>query len=306
MIKLKLTREVRVGIMAVVAIFVLYFGLNFLKGVDIFSPIESYYGSYEDIGGLVPSSPVYIKGYKVGQVEEIKYDFSKLNAFVVRISVTKDIKLPQGTVMELFDDGLMGGKAIQLIYSPYDPDKQAMHKPGDQLVCRTGAGLMDEIAGNLMPKIESVANQADSLLRSVRLMIDGEAVQGSLGSIRKTTNELEITSASLRKMMQQDMPEILRDVNVITGDFKTVSGNLSKIDFSSTFSNMDVTIKDLSSITGKINNGEGSIGLLLNDPELYRNMTSTAGSADNLLVDLKQNPKRYVHFSLFGPRKPKQ
>jgi phospholipid/cholesterol/gamma-HCH transport system substrate-binding protein len=304
--KLRLTREVKVGIMAIVAIFVLYFGLNYLKGVDIFSPIQSYYGSYEDIGGLVPSSPVFIKGYKVGQVEEIKYDFSKQNAFVVKVSVTKDIKIPQGTVMELFDDGLMGGKAIRLIYSPYDPAKQAMHKPGDELACRTGAGLMDEIAGNLMPQIESVATQADSLLRSVRLLIDGEAVQSSLGSIQKTTSELEITSASLRKMMQQDMPGILRDVNVIAGDFKTVSGNLSKIDFGSTVSKMDVTINDLNSITGKINKGEGSIGLLLNDPELYKNLSGTAGSADNLLIDLKQNPKRYVHFSLFGPRKPKQ
>lgn len=304
--KLKLTREVRVGIMAVVAIFVLYFGMNFLKGVNIFSPIQFYYGNYEDIGGLVPSSPVMIKGYKVGQVEEIKYDFSKQSAFVVKISVTKDIKLPQGTVMELFDDGLMGGKAIRLIYSPYDPAKQSMHKPGDQLACRTGSGLMDQIAGNLMPRIESVATQADSLLRSVRLLIDGNAVQSSLGSIQKTTYELETTSAALRRMMQNDMPGILRDVNVITSDFKTVSGNLSKIDFGSTFSKMDVTIRDLNTITGKINNGEGSIGLLLNDQQLYRNLTGTAGSADNLLIDLKQNPKRYVHFSLFGPRKSKQ
>jgi phospholipid/cholesterol/gamma-HCH transport system substrate-binding protein len=303
--KLKLTREVRVGIMAIVAIFVLYFGLNFLKGVNIFSPIQYYYGIYEDIGGLVPSSPVFIKGYKVGQVEEIKYDFSKSSAFVVKISVTKDIKLPQAAVMELFDDGLMGGKAIRLIYSPYDPNTQVMHKPGDQLACRTGSGLMDQIAGNLMPQIEKVTTQADSLMRSVRMLIDGEAVQSSLGSIQRTTSELELTSASLRKLMQQDMPGILRDVNVITSDFKTVSGNLSKIDFESTVGKMDVTIRDLNSITGKINKGEGSIGLLLNDQELYRNLAGTAGSADNLLIDLKQNPKRYVHFSLFGPRKSK-
>jgi len=305
MSKLKLTREVRVGIMSVVAIFVLYFGLNFLKGVNIFSPIHFYYATYEDVDGLVPSSPVYIKGYKVGQVEAVEYDFSRQNSFNVKISITRDIQLPIGTVMELFDDGLMGGKAIRLIYSPYDSATQAMHTPGDQLKCTTGTGLMDEIAGNLMPQIANVANQADSLLRSVRMLIDGEAVQSSLGSLQKTTAELELTSASIRKMMQHDMPGILRDVNVITNDFKTVSGNLSRIDFGSTVNTLDVTIRDLNSITGKINQGEGSLGLLLNDPELYRNLAGTAGSADNLLIDLKLNPRRYVHFSLFGPRKSK-
>ncbi len=120
------TREVKVGIMAVVAIFVLYFGLNFLKGIDIFTPIDYYYTTYENIGGLVPSSPVYVKGYKVGQVEEIKYDFTKDVAFVVKISVSNDISVPKGAKIELFDDGLMGGKAIQLIYAPLTASQNCM------------------------------------------------------------------------------------------------------------------------------------------------------------------------------------
>lgn len=300
--KFKLTREVRVGILTVVSVFVLYFGLNFLKGVNVFSPINTYYATYDNIDGLVPSSPVYVKGFKVGQVEEVKYDFSKEQSFVVKITVSRDIKLPKTARIELFDDGLMGGKAIQLIYPTYKIS-DTFYASGDTLPSTVGSGLLDQIAGDLMPKIETIANQADSLLMSVRKMIDGEAVQNSLASIEHTTAELAVTSTALKRMVNKDLPVIMSDVQVLTGDFRVISANLRQIDFASTFDKMDVTITSLNQITRKINSSEGSIGLLLNDKELYQNLTNTANSTDLLLIDMKQNPKRYVHFSLFGRKK---
>ncbi len=299
--RIKLSREVRVGIMTIVAIFVLYFGLNFLKGVDIFSPVNYYYATYEQIDGLVPSSPVYIKGYKVGQIEEVQYDFLKETAFVVKISVSRDINIPQGTTLELFDDGLMGGKAVQLLYAPRN-GSTAFCASGDTLQSSTGSGLLDQLAGDLMPKIESIADQTDSLLRSVRLLVDGGSVQNSLSSIEKTTADLAESSAQLKKLMKYDMPQLIGNVNTLTGDFKVVSGNLRKIDFASTFQQVDLTIRDLNQITRKMNEGEGSVGLLLNDKNLYMNLVNMSNSADELLIDLKKTPKRYVHFSLFGTR----
>lgn len=299
--KLKLRREVRVGIMAVVAIFVLYFGLNFLKGVNIFSPISFYYTTYENIGGLVPSCPVYVKGYKVGQVEEIIYDFQKKTSFVVKISVSKDIILPRGAKVELYDDGLMGGKAIQLVYEPFSASA-SVYSPGDTIPSVMATGLMAQVAGTLMPRIESIATETDSLLKAVRTLVTSGAVQNSLSSIEKTTADLAESSAALKKMTRKDLPLILNDVNGLTSDFKIISGNLKQIDFAGTMKNVDVTIRDLNKITGKINNNEGSLGLLLNDKDLYINLKGTAGSADKLLIDLQQNPKRYVHFSLFGAK----
>lgn len=293
------TREVKVGIMAVVAIFVLYFGLNFLKGIDIFTPIDYYYTTYENIGGLVPSSPVYVKGYKVGQVEEIKYDFTKDVAFVVKISVSNDISVPKGAKIELFDDGLMGGKAIQLIYAPLTAS-QELYAPGDTVESQVGTGLMAQLSGDLMPKIESLSTQADSLVRAVRVIVEGKELNNSLSSIEKTTADLAVSSAQLKKLMNSDVPRIITDVNTVTSDFKQVSGNLKKIDFAATFASIDHTIANLNLITDKVNNSEGSLGLLLNDKELYLNLSNTAASADKLLIDLKQSPKRYVHFSLFG------
>jgi len=296
------TREVKVGIMAIVAIFVLYFGLNFLKGIDIFSPKGNYYATYENIGGLVPSSPVYVKGYKVGQVEEVKYDFSKQKSFVIKISVSKDIQLPKGTIVELYDDGLMGGKAIQLVYAPITAS-ETMYASGDTLESHMGIGLMGQLTGDLMPKIESISSQADSLIRSVRVLVENKDLNKSLASIERTTSDLAVSSNQLKKMMNNDVPHILSDVNVLTTDFKQITGNLKKIDYAATFASIDHTIANLNLVSDKLNSSEGTIGLLLNNKDLYINLSNTASSADKLMIDLQKNPKRYVHFSLFGSKK---
>jgi len=295
------TREVKVGIMAIVAVFVLYFGLNFLKGIDIFSQVNYYYARYENIGGLVSSSPVFVKGFKVGQVEQIKYDFSKKESFVVKISVSKNISLPKGTKIELYDDGLMGGKAIQLVFEPILAS-QEMHQPGDTIESNVGVGLMAQLSGNLVPKIESISTQADSLIRSVRVLVENKNLNKSIESIQQTTANLAVSSSQLKRMMNNDVPRILGDVSVITSDFKQVSGNLKKIDYVGTFASINHTISNLSLITDKINNSEGTLGMLVNNKDLYINLSNTAASSDKLLIDLQKNPKRYVHFSLFGSK----
>lgn len=293
------TREVKVGLMVVTAIFMLYFGLNFLKGTDIFSSANNYYASYDNIGGLVASSPVYVKGFKVGQVEHIAYDFTKNESFLVEISIAKNVHLPKGTKVELYDDGLMGGKALQLIYDPI-VSSQLMYEAGDTIESQIGISLMGQLTGELLPKIESISSQTDSLIRSVRALVGSKELNRSLASIESTTADLAISSSQLKKMMNNDMPKVMGNVNGITTDLKQVSGNLRKIDYAATFASVDRTISNLNLITTKINSSEGTLGLLLNDKNLYINLSNAASSTDKLLVDLKNNPKRYVHFSLFG------
>ncbi|HQB28277.1 MAG TPA: MlaD family protein [Paludibacter sp.] len=298
--KIKLSKEVRVGILAVVAIFVLYFGMNFLKGVDIFKPVHYYYTDFSKLDGLVPSSPVFIKGYKVGQVESISYDFLQANSFMVKISVDKNIRIPKNSVIELFDDGLMGGKAIQLLFAAQSTE--SFHLSGDTLPSQIAVGLFDHLSADLLPKIQDIAIQADSLLLSVRTLVEDESLQNSLKSIERTTADLAESSSSLKKIVQNDIPKVIHNVDVLTNDFMTVSGNLKQIDFAATMDQVDVTIKDLNQITRKINDSEGSLGLLLNDKKLYMNLVNVSNSADELLIDLRQSPKRYVHFSLFGSK----
>jgi phospholipid/cholesterol/gamma-HCH transport system substrate-binding protein len=295
------SREVRVGLMVVVALFFLYLGLNFLKGIDIFSPVNPYYARYENLGGLVKSCPVYIKGYKVGQIDAIVYDFTKSQPFVVKFSVLKDIKLPKDVKVELFDDGLMGGKAVRLVFAPIVATS-TFYMPQDTLPSTQEEGLMAKLQSTMLPKIESIAVQADSLVRSVRVLVENQGIKSSLNSLDKTTTELYDAAGKLKLIVANDVPKVVNDVHAITSDFKQVSANLKKVDLNSTFVSLKSTSDNLNKFTEKLNSPQGTLGLLLTDKDLYNNLTKTAASADNLLNDMKLNPKRYVHFSVFSQK----
>ncbi len=292
------TREVRVGVMAIVAMFLLYLGLHFLKGIDVFSSVNSYYARYENLGGLVPSSPVYIKGYKVGQVESVVYDFTQQRPFVIKISVAKDIHLPKDTKVELYDDGLMGGKAIQLVFAPIKSND--FFASNDTLASQVAIGLMATMSEKLLPKIESIATQADSLIRTVRKIAENKSIDNSLSSFEQTTTDLAATSSKLRSIMNTDVAKAMGDVNVLTTDLKQVTGNLKKVDFNNTFVSLNHSMENLNKFSEKLNSNDGTLGLLLTNKDLYQNLNKTVTSADNLLMDIKLNPKRYVNVSVFG------
>ncbi len=297
-------RVVKVGIVALISLFLLYFGLNFLKGIDIFSSVNNYYGTYEEIGGLVPSAPVYIKGYKVGQVEDVKYDFTKTPAFTVTVSVSADIQLPQGTEMQLFDDGLMGGKAVQFIL-PQQASYTNTYQDKDTLPTIVAGGLIDLLAGDMLPKITSAVNHIDSLSISLNTLINGEEIQQTLKSLKNTTNDLAHSSAQLKSLMQHKLPSLVDNVDVVVRDLSTVTNSLAKTDLTKTLNSVDSVMTNLQTLSAQLNDPNGTIGLLMNDKQLYFNLSNTAASADQLLIDLKENPKRYVHFSLFGKKDKK-
>ncbi len=298
------TRDFKIGFVAISAIFLLYFGLNFLKGVDIFSSVNKYHGSYQNLGGLIPSAPVYIKGMKVGQVDAVDYDFQRNPAFAITISVNKDIALPIGTQMLMIDDGLMGGKAIQLEL-PQNPSTAKLYAHQDTLPTQVQGGLLDRLTSELLPKINSAMSRVDSLLGSVQNIVNSDALQNSLHSIEATTSDLAQTSESLKQFAQKDVPALSNNLKTITGDFAEVGGELKQIDFNGIANSVDTTLNNLQIMTSQINDKEGTIGLLMNDKMLYNNLTNTVLSADSLLIDLKTNPKRYVHFSVFGRKDSK-
>ena len=293
-----LSRDLKFGLIVIGALFLVYFGLNFLKGVNIFSPTRSYCAQYDEIGGLVVSTPVYVKGYKVGQVDEIAYDFTRETPFTIRFSVSKDIRLTRGTVVELFDDGLMGGKAIRLLI-PAGADDDC-YAEGDLVPSQADEGLMGALTGSLLPKLEAFSQEADSLIRSLRQLVEDESLAHTLASAEQAAADLAATSGSLRHLMANDVPRILDKTDLLLGDLSVVSGNLKQIDYRATFNNLDRTLSGLDMTIGKINNGTGTLGALLNDRQLYIDLTNTASAADSLLIDLRLHPKRYVHFSLFG------
>jgi len=300
MFKKLFTKEVKIGVAFIAALACIFFGINYLKGINIFTPSNHYYAEFDQLGGLVTSNGVFVKGYKVGQVREISYDFNREHPFVVDLLVNDDIKLPKGSKVVLKDDGLMGGKIIELVYTEVDE----LYASGDTIPSELEGGLMAQM-GELVPKLEQTFSQVDSLLSSLNAITSSSEVKKSLSSIEKTTADLQSTSAQLKKVMNNQVPSILSDVNVITGDLKKVSGDLKQVEFAQLFARIDKTVNNLQIFSDNLNSQNGTLGLLMTDKSLYNNLNSTAKSADNLLIDLKANPKRYVHFSLWGSKEKK-
>lgn len=302
MIKKYFTKEVKIGILAVASLALLFFGLNFLKGINIFNPSNFYYATYDNIGGLVETSPVFIKGHQVGQVREIKYDFTKEPSFVITLDISSDLELPEGTTAELFDNGLMGGKAIRIVYAPQTGQFEAV---GDTIKSLVIPNFVNAISDQLIPKINTLLSSTDSLILSVRDITNSKQLKSSLASIEQSSANLEETTAKLKGVMNQDVPKIVKNVNTITTDFAQVGNNLKEVNLAKTVDGIDATILELKEVSRKMNSNEGSLGLLINDRALYDNLSNTSNNANLLVVDIKQNPKRYLNISVFGSKKEK-
>ena len=297
---MKHSREIKVGILAVVAIFLLYFGFNFLKGVNIFSSTSTYYGAYQSINGLTEQSPVYVKGYKVGQVDKIKYDFRKDDAFVVEFSINKDIALPQGTELALISDGLLGGTALQINIPITESDD--LYARGDTLPTTVVPGLIDNLQGGLLADLSAAVEKLDTLIANVNNQLEGDHLKSALANVDRITIDLKATSSDLKNLMANDVPDVVADAKSTMSDLKNVAANVRDVDIAATIAKVDAVAAELQEFSAALNSKDGTVGMLMNDKELYTNINEAVQSVDKLLVDLKANPKRYVHFSLFGKK----
>lgn len=299
---MKISQEFKIGIAFIAALVILIIGVNFLKGVNIFTPANHFYTTYEKVDGLVVSNGVYVKGYKVGQVKAIDYDFSKKTPFTVEISINKDVKLPEGTKMLMRDDGLLGGKVIELVM----PESQGNFLAnGASLESEIGSGLMDAL-GDMVPQLEGTLAKLDSTMGAINDLVHSERIDNMLASLDSTTTNLKSSSVKLKSMMNHEVPQMLANVNTITSDVKNITDNLKDTDFAAIIAKADSTIANVDKFVESLNSTDGTVGALLNDRALYNKITNTVEDADKLVVDLKANPKRYVHFSVFGGKEKKQ
>lgn len=317
----KYSRELKVGILAVVCIFLLFFGFNFLKGVNIFSSTYAFHGHFQRTNGLEEQAAVYIRGYKVGQVDRIRYDFTLDSAFSVDISINRDIKLPQGTQMVLIQDGLLGGGAIELRL-PLGVEGEPIAS-GTTLPTAIEAGLMDRIQEQLLTKLESTVDGADSLIRVVNAQLADSHLYNTLANVDVVSRDLTSVSADAKRLMQKDVPQVIqgaqRSINGLEASIHDVNGftrQLDKVDLPATIARVDtavdnvtIAVAQVGGLVRDIRSEDGTLGSLIYSRTLYNDLDSTVVSADSLLRDLKANPKRYVHFSLFdcsGSKKKKK
>lgn len=292
------TKEVKIALVAVAGIIILFFGMQFLKGLTIFSTDDSYYARFNDVSGLSASSPVYANGYRVGVVQRIEYDYSRPDNIVAVIGLDNQLSLPKGTRAEISSD-LLGNVKLELKFGPNPIDLMAK---GDTIEGGTASGLMGR-AAQMIPQIEVMLPKLDSILASLNALIQDPAIKNSLHNVDDITANLSTTSKELNALSAQlnhQMPSMLAKTNGILTNVEGTTQKMNDIDLVATMQKVDRAMANVEQTTAKLNSNEGTLGLLMRDPELYNNMNATMQSADSLLMDMKQHPKRYVHFSVFG------
>lgn len=295
---MKFTKEIKIALTAIVGIVVLFYGLQFLKGLTVFSNDDSYYVTFSDVSGLSSSSPVYANGYKVGVVKDIIYDYSPQGKIVAVMGLDKDMRVPVGSRAEISSD-LLGNIKVNLVLGK---DPLNMLASGDTIPGSEEQGMMSKVAA-IMPAIEAIVPKLDSIMTSLNILLADPALRNTLHNVEGMTGNLNATSQELRALshsLNRDVPNMMTKANGVLDNTQQLTQNLSAIDIAAMTASVNKTLENVEQMTRKLNSNEGTLGLLMRDASLYNNLTSTAASADSLLIDLKAHPKRYVHFSVFG------
>lgn len=312
----KISNEVKVGATTLLTIIVFAWLFNFLKGKDYLKSTAIYYTVYDKVGGLAESSPVEVNGYKVGVVRSVEFIDPKSGRLLVEFSVKKGFKLPENTVAEIVPVSLLGGMKVQFVYGK----GPGFYSPGDTIPGRLAESLMDKIDTEILPlkeKISSLVVALDTVIVSVNDILNKDFKKGLTGTI---TN-LNSTTESLDKIVKSKEKELTATLDNINKFTKMLADNSAKMDKTFTnlgsisdtlaaadiygsISNLKSSLEKASLMFDNLNKGKGSAGHLLTNDSLYTNLNNSLQSLDMLLKDMKSNPKRYVHFSVFGKKTP--
>ncbi|MCF8319052.1 MAG: MlaD family protein [Sphingobacteriaceae bacterium] len=310
---MKISNETKVGILATVAITVLILGYSFLKGTDLFMRESEFYAVYPNIDGLTESKPVLVNGFKIGRVSNLR--LAPNGHIIAQFQISPDYKIPKNTTARLESTDLLGGKAIVFELG----NSKDFAADGDTLTAFIQEGFMDQVKP-IQKKADQIAGRLDSILESVNNTLNPKFQKNfdrSFASIANTLENLERTSKKVDGLMDSETAKISgilsnlqsistnfknnnQKISTIVANFEQISDQTAKANIGQTLINANQAVKDLQQVISKINAGEGSIGLLINDKKLYDNLAQSAENLDKLMVDLKANPKRYVHFSVFG------
>ncbi len=299
-------KELKVGILAIVAVALLIFGYNFLKGNNIFNSSRVFYAVYDDVEGLSKSAAVTINGFQVGTVTNI--DFIESGQLLVTLNINNDFQFSKKSIAQIYGGGLIGGKSMQI---ELDNDYDQIAKSGDTLQSSVEEGLIELVNEKLTPlknKISDAVVEVDTLLKSINYILDKGTrnnLRESIENLNGTLASLNSSSSKIETILDDNTEQISTTIDQFSktsNNLSVLSDSLSKIEFNRIVQNADETLLNLNEISNKLNNGDGSLGKLLNDEQMYQNIENATKEMEELVRDIKLNPKRYVHFSVFGKK----
>lgn len=297
----RISKEVQIAIVAIVGIVVLYYGLQFLKGLSLYSNDDTYYASFKDISGLSPSCAVYANGFKIGVVKDIKFSYGADDSDIIaELGVDNRMQIPAGSSAEIESD-MLGNVKLNIVLAQNKGEKIA---PGDTICGSQESGLMGKV-GAMLPTVEKMLPKLDSILANLNTLTADPALANSLHNINRITDDLTVTTKQLNTLMtgvNAKVPAMMAKADATLDNTQKLTANLSEIDVAATMAKVNSTLDNVHELTSSLASKEGTIGLLMRDPSLYWNLSNTMRDADSLMIDLKAHPKRYVHFSIFGKK----
>jgi phospholipid/cholesterol/gamma-HCH transport system substrate-binding protein len=314
----KIKTEYKVGVIGVISIVILYFGVMYLKGKDLFDVETSYYAVFDDVSGLYKSNYIYLNGMKVGYIKDITNIDPHARKFLVWIAVKSEIKIPKDSKIMIFSSDMLGSKALKIDMgiSPTSFERR------DTISSAVENGMLDQLSANLTPiviRLNSVITNLDTLLVSVNHVMDKNTqsdIKASMASIRRSVNNIENITVQVDGLVgseKQKITKILSNAESITTNFRenndkltsainnfnNISDTIAKAKLGTTIRETNMSLNSLSKILKSIENGEGSAGLLIKDDKLYRNLELSTKNLNALIEDIKQNPKKYINVRVF-------
>ena len=295
---MKISREAKIGITGIIALVLLYFTIQFLRGISLFSAADIYYINFENAKALAKSSPVYADGYNVGVVSDIHYDYEHPGrGVVVQISVEHGMRIPEGTVAVL-DEAMLGGCTLNLLMGNNPRQRFAQR---DTIPSAANNGLMAK-AADMIPKVEQTLAKLDTLLATINSVAADPNIQAILSNTNHLTSSLGQSTADLNKLLEHDVPQLTSTFAQAGRSVASLTDSLSTLNIKGTLARVDATMDNVQNATQRLNSTDNNLGLLLNDTSVYHNLNRTTTAASSLLEDLQAHPKRYVHFSVFGKK----
>ncbi len=300
--KVKFSKELIIGVSALLSLLILFFGIDYLKGINVFKSANYYYASYTNVAGLAQSAPVTLNGYKIGLVREINYEYDNPGHVLVELSLDKKLRLPVGTKAVIVTD-MLGTSSVELHMAPGNDYCEV----GSKIEGVVNAGLMSQVSSELMPTIVSIAPHIDSLVVALTKIAADPALLNSVKRLDAIMANLEVSTNHLNRAMA-GVPTLVNTANGTMANVKEISSNLTQISsalaalsddlkdmpLDSTMRNINNITANLDRATEQLNSTNSSLGLLLNDPALYNNINNSAAHIDSILIDLKKQPKRYI------------
>lgn len=293
----RFSKEMKIGATFLVSIILLYVGVNFLKGNNVFSKDRTYYTVVGNAGGVVASSVITTNGYQVGTVTRVAYDFAHPNRIVLTLRVRESLRVPKGS-RALLVNSLLGGVSIDLKLS----QETDYYADGDTIASGVSGGLTDEIENVMLPQVSALVPKVDSLITALTVLVANPALTHSLNNVESLTQKLNTTADELNQLFHNELPQLMSSLQGASDNVKGITDNLGTFDYAQTLSRVDSVVANLQVLSAAMTSNDSSIGLLLNDTAFYSNLNGVCTNANALIEDVKAHPSRYINVSVFGKR----